>query len=78
MNLFIFISGMKNLDSLILAHNLITEVPANAFRHLKLLNSLELEGNYITYIDKDAFAGLEGKTKKKSHNLYRYKKINYT
>lgn len=36
-------------------------MPANVFRHLPLLNSLELEGNQITYIDKDAFAGLEGK-----------------
>lgn len=48
------------MDSLILAHNQLTEVPANVFRHLTLLNSLELEGNSISYIDKDAFAGLEG------------------
>lgn len=51
---------MKNLDSLILAHNQLTKVPANVFRHLTLLNSLELEGNQISYVDKDAFAGLEG------------------
>lgn len=55
-----FLTGMKNLDSLILAHNQLSKVPANVFRHLPLLNSLELEGNQITYIDKDAFAGLEG------------------
>lgn len=55
------VSGLKNLDSLILAHNQLSKVPANVFRHLPLLNSLELEGNQITYIDKDAFAGLEGK-----------------
>lgn len=53
-------TGMKNLDSLILAHNQLTKVPANVFRHLTLLNSLELEGNQISYVDKDAFAGLEG------------------
>lgn len=51
---------MKNLDSLILAHNQLSKVPANVFRHLNLLNSLELEGNQIAYVDKDAFAGLEG------------------
>lgn len=53
--------GLKNLDSLILAHNQLSKVPANVFSHLTLLNSLELEGNQITYVDKDAFAGLEGK-----------------
>lgn len=53
--------GLRNLDSLILAHNQLSEVPANVFRHLTLLNSLELEGNQISVIDKDAFAGLEGK-----------------
>lgn len=52
---------MKNLDSLILAHNQLTKVPAQVFSHLTVLNSLELEGNQITYIDKDAFFGLEGK-----------------
>lgn len=52
--------GLKNLDSLILAHNQLTSVPANVFRHLTLLSSLELEGNNIAYVDKDAFAGLEG------------------
>lgn len=52
--------GLKNLDSLILAHNQLTKVPANVFRHLNLLNSLELEGNQIAYVDQDAFAGLEG------------------
>lgn len=49
------------MDSLILAHNQLSKVPANVFSHLTLLNSLELEGNQITYVDKDAFAGLEGK-----------------
>lgn len=53
--------GLKNLDSLILAHNLLTEVPAHVFNHLPQLNSLELEGNSIVHIDKDAFDGLEGK-----------------
>lgn len=56
-----FVSGLKNLDSLILAHNQLSKVPAKVFSHLTVLNSLELEGNQITYIDKDAFAGLEGK-----------------
>lgn len=58
---------MKNLDSLILAHNQLSKVPANVFSHLPQLNSLELEGNRITYIDKDAFAGLEGE--RETNNL---------
>lgn len=53
-------AGLSNLDALILAHNQLTEVPARVFSHLILLNSLELEGNSISYIDKDAFEGLEG------------------
>lgn len=57
---FSFSTGLKNLDSLILAHNQLSKVPANVFSHLTQLNSLELEGNQITYVDKDAFAGLEG------------------
>lgn len=61
MNAFDKNEGLKNLDSLILAHNQLSKVPANVFSHLVLLNSLELEGNQITYVDKDAFAGLEGK-----------------
>lgn len=52
--------GLRNLDSLILAHNKLKEIPANVFSHLKQLNSLELEGNSITYVHKEAFAGLEG------------------
>lgn len=52
---------MESLDSLILAHNMITTVPANVFSHLSILNSLELEGNKIEIIDKDAFKGLEGR-----------------
>lgn len=48
------------MDSLILAHNKLTKVPANVFSHLTMLNSLELEGNNIAYIDEDAFSGLEG------------------
>jgi len=39
---------------------MITTVPANVFSHLTQLNSLELEGNKISTIDKDAFKGLEG------------------
>lgn len=57
--------GLRNLDSLILAHNKLREIPANVFSHLKQLNSLELEGNMITHIDKGAFAGLEGKKRNK-------------
>lgn len=47
---------------------MITTVPANVFSHLGLLNSLELEGNKISVIDKDAFKGLEGKPCDNSHN----------
>lgn len=58
---FLFLVGLRGLDSLILAHNKLTKVPANVFSHLPFLNSLELEGNNIAYIDENAFAGLEGK-----------------
>lgn len=56
----ISLSGLRNLDSLGLAHNKLKEVPAKVFSHLTLLNSLELEGNNIVYIDREAFSGLEG------------------
>lgn len=61
--MYIFFSclGLKSLDSLVLAHNQIREVPARVFSHLTLLNSLELDGNQITHVDPDAFIGLEGK-----------------
>lgn len=52
---------MRNLDSLGLAHNKLRTVPSRVFSHLTLLNSLELDGNNIDTIDKEAFAGLEGK-----------------
>lgn len=53
-------SGLKNLDSLGLAHNKLKVVPARVFSHLTLLNSLELDGNNINQIDPEAFYGLEG------------------
>lgn len=53
--------GLKGLDSLVLAHNQLREVPARVFSHLTQLNSLELDGNQITHVDPDAFIGLEGK-----------------
>ena len=53
-------AGLDTLDSLILGHNYLKEVPARVFSHLTLLNSLELDGNHITYIDPEAFLGLEG------------------
>lgn len=46
---------------LILAHNYIKQIPAKVFRHLPLLNSLELDGNQISHIHDEAFVGLEGK-----------------
>ncbi|XP_015111384.1 protein artichoke [Diachasma alloeum] len=52
-------AGLKGLDSLVLAHNHIREVPARVFSHLTQLNSLELDGNLITHVDPDAFIGLE-------------------
>lgn len=51
---------MKNLDSLGLAHNKLKEVPARVFSHLPVLNSLELDGNAITFVDPEAFSGVEG------------------
>ncbi|XP_023315387.1 leucine-rich repeat-containing G-protein coupled receptor 4-like [Trichogramma pretiosum] len=51
--------GLTNLDSLVLAHNKIQKVPARAFARMTQLNSLELEGNMINFIDSDAFIGLE-------------------
>lgn len=56
------IAGLRNLDSLGLAHNKLKEVSSKVFSHLALLNSLELDGNSIVYIDPEAFSGLEGKT----------------
>jgi Leucine-rich repeat (LRR) protein len=53
-------AGLDSLDSLILGHNQLKEVPARVFSHLIRLNSLELDGNHITYIDPEAFLGLEG------------------
>lgn len=49
---------------------MITTVPANVFSHLGLLNSLELEGNKISVIDKDAFKGLEGKPSDNCHETH--------
>lgn len=54
------IAGLQSLDSLVLAHNQLREVPQRVFSHLTLLMSLELEGNQITHIDPDGFIGLEG------------------
>lgn len=69
--------GLRNLDSLILAHNQLSEVPANVFRHLTLLNSLELEGNQISVIDKDAFAGLEGRCNDVQNQNERMQKLSF-
>jgi len=56
---------------LILAHNYLKHIPAKVFRHLPLLNSLELDGNQISSIDEEAFFGLEGKNIpfKKGNNM---------
>lgn len=51
------------MDSLGLAHNKLKQIPARVFSHLSQLNSLELEGNNIIYIDPEAFYGLEGNNK---------------
>jgi hypothetical protein len=60
LNLVISFAGLKGLDSLVLGHNRLKEVPARAFSHLTYLNSLELDGNQITHIHPEAFFGLEG------------------
>lgn len=62
------ILGLRSLDVLVLAHNQLREVPARVFGHLKLLTSLELEGNKISHIDIDAFSGLEGMLKKRGRS----------
>lgn len=54
---------------LILAHNYLKHIPAKVFRHLPLLNSLELDGNQISHIDEEAFFGLEGKYLNFEHNV---------
>jgi Leucine-rich repeat (LRR) protein len=53
-------AGLASLDSLILGHNHLKQIPARVFSHLTLLNSLELDGNQIAHIDPEAFLGLEG------------------
>lgn len=55
------ILGLNNLESLVLSHNSLREVPSRVFSHLTQLNSLELDGNAISHVDPDAFIGLEGK-----------------
>lgn len=60
LNLLTSSAGLESLDSLIIGHNQLTEVPAKAFSHLTLLNSLELDGNQIAHIHSEAFLGLEG------------------
>jgi Leucine-rich repeat (LRR) protein len=60
LNLLTSSAGLDSLDSLILGHNQLKEVPARAFSHLTLLNSLELDGNHIAHIHSEAFLGLEG------------------
>lgn len=55
---------------LVLAHNYIKHIPAKVFRHLPLLNSLELDGNQISHIDEEAFFGLEGKNLNFENKIY--------
>jgi Leucine-rich repeat (LRR) protein len=64
----VFFAGLRNLDSLGLAHNKLRQVPSRVFSHLTLLNSLELDGNNIDTIDPEAFAGLEGEILHKKKN----------
>lgn len=71
----VVLAGLKNLDSLGLAHNKLKEINARVFSHLTLLNSLELDGNRITYIDQDAFSGLEGKTSSTRIHFQNWKRI---
>jgi Leucine-rich repeat (LRR) protein len=62
-------AGLDSLDSLILGHNQLKEVPARVFSHLTLLNSLEMDGNHITHIHPEAFLGLEGLYNQVSYSL---------
>jgi Leucine-rich repeat (LRR) protein len=59
------IAAAESLDVLNLAINSLEELRENAFSNFVVLNSLDLEGNYISRIHINAFKGIEG-----SHKLY--------
>lgn len=52
-------SASDTIDTLNLASNEITDIPANCFHDLKVLNSLDLEGNSLKSLHPHAFAGIE-------------------
>ena len=56
--------GLDKLDTLALNHNQLTELSAGDFEGLPRLTSLSLDYNKITYIDNEAFRGLEGRNER--------------
>ena len=55
------IAAGGSLDVLNLGMNLLNELEEKSFSNLKALNSLDLEGNYISRIHPNAFEGIQGK-----------------
>ncbi len=56
-------------ETVILSSNLITEVPAGSFSHLRNCESLRLDHNKISVLERDAFDGLEVYSLDLSFNL---------
>ena len=52
---------MDKLDTLAMNHNQLTRLEAGEFEGLPRLTSLSLDYNKISYIDREAFRGLEGR-----------------
>lgn len=49
----------EHVSSLVLARNVIRELPPAVFQHLKFLTHLDLNGNLLNILNADIFAGLE-------------------
>ena len=56
--------GLDKLDTLALNHNQLTALSAGDFEGLPRLTSLSLDYNKISYIDNEAFRGLEGRNER--------------
>lgn len=58
---FATLESVDNLDVLNLAHNSIATLQANVFIELSMLNAIDFESNQISFIDDNAFNGLQGR-----------------